>query len=168
MPSFDIESKVDLHELTNAIDQSNRVIANRYDFKEANASFEFANEVVKLNANEAFQIDQMIPILKENLAKRGIDLKALKLGEKNISNSIASLDAEINQGINQDIAREIVKIIKSSKIKVQSSIQGDSLRVNGKKRDELQEIITLLKSKEMEIPIPVSYTHLTLPTIYSG
>ena len=153
MPSFDIESKVDLHELTNAIDQSNRVIANRYDFKEANASFMFTNEVVKLNANEAFQIDQMIPILKENLAKRGIDLKALKLGEKNISNSIASLDAEINQGINQDIAREIVKIIKSSKIKVQSSIQGDSLRVNGKKRDELQEIITLLKSKEIEIPI---------------
>ena len=153
MPSFDIESKVDLHELTNAIDQSNRVIANRYDFKEANASFEFVNEVVKLNANEAFQIDQMIPILKENLAKRGIDLKALKLGEKNISNSIASLDAEINQGINQDIAREIVKIIKSSKIKVQSSIQGDSLRINGKKRDELQEIITLLKSKEIEIPI---------------
>jgi uncharacterized protein YajQ (UPF0234 family) len=155
MPSFDIESKVDLHELTNAIDQSNRVIANRYDFKEANASFEFANEVVKLNANEAFQIDQMIPILKENLAKRGIDLKALKLGEKKISNSIASLDAEINQGINQDIAREIVKIIKSSKIKVQSSIQGDSLRVNGKKRDELQEIITLLKSKEIEIPLQV-------------
>jgi uncharacterized protein YajQ (UPF0234 family) len=153
MPSFDIESKVDLHELTNAIDQSNRVIANRYDFKEANASFEFVNEVVKLNANEAFQIDQMIPILKENLAKRGIDLKALKLGEKKISNSIASLDAEINQGINQDIAREIVKIIKSSKIKVQSSIQGDSLRVNGKKRDELQEIITLLKSKEIEIPL---------------
>ncbi len=153
MPSFDIESKVDLHELTNAIDQSNRVIANRYDFKEANASFEFANEVVKLNANESFQIDQMIPILKENLAKRGIDLKALKLGEKKISNSIASLDAEINQGINQDIAREIVKIIKSSKIKVQSSIQGDSLRVNGKKRDELQEIITLLKSKEIEIPL---------------
>ena len=153
MPSFDIESKVDLLELTNAIDQSNRVIANRYDFKEANASFEFVNEVVKLNANEAFQIDQMIPILKENLAKRGIDLKALKLGEKNISNSIASLDAEINHGINQDIAREIVKIIKSSKIKVQSSIQGDSLRVNGKKRDELQEIITLLKSKEIEIPL---------------
>ena len=153
MPSFDIESKVDLHELNNAIDQSNRVIANRYDFKEANASFEFANEVVKLNANEAFQIDQMIPILKENLAKRGIDLKALKLGEKKISNSIASLDAEINQGINQDIAREIVKIIKSSKIKVQSSIQGDSLRVNGKKRDELQEIITLLRSKEIEIPL---------------
>jgi len=153
MPSFDIESKVDHHELTNAIDQSNRVISNRYDFKEANASFEFANEIVKLNAKEIFQIDQMIPILKENLAKRSIDLKALKLGEKSISNNTASMSAEISQGINQDIAREIVKTIKSSKIKVQSSIQGDSLRITGKKRDELQEIISLLKKKEIEIPL---------------
>ena len=133
MPSFDIESNVDLHELTNAIDQSNRVIANRYDFKEANASFEFANEIVKLNAKEVFQIDQMIPILKENLAKRSIDLKSLRLGEKSETNNMASLNAEIIQGINQEIAREIVKIIKSSKIKVQSSIQGNSLRVSGKK-----------------------------------
>ena len=153
MPSFDIESNVDLHELTNAIDQSNRVIANRYDFKEANASFEFVNEVVKLNAKEVFQIDQMIPILKENLAKRSIDLKSLKLGEKSETNNMASLNAEIIQGINQEIAREIVKIIKSSKIKVQSSIQGDSLRVSGKKRDELQEIISLLKNQEIEIPL---------------
>ena len=153
MPSFDIESNVDLHELTNAIDQSNRVIANRYDFKEANASFEFTNETVKLNAKEVFQIDQMIPILKENLAKRSIDLKSLKLGEKSETNNMASLNAEIIQGINQEIAREIVKIIKSSKIKVQSSIQGDSLRVSGKKRDELQEIISLLKNQEIEIPL---------------
>ncbi len=153
MPSFDIESKVDLHELTNAIDQSNRVITNRYDFKEANASFEFANEIVKLNAKEIFQIDQMIPILKENLAKRSIDLKALKLGEKSISNNTASMSADITQGISQDIAREIVKTIKSSKIKVQSSIQGDSLRITGKKRDELQEVISLLKKEEIEIPL---------------
>ena len=153
MPSFDIESKVDLHELTNAIDQSNRVITNRYDFKEANASFEVANEIVKLNAKEIFQIDQMIPILKENLAKRSIDLKALKLGEKSISNNTASMSADITQGINQDIAREIVKTIKSSKIKVQSSIQGDSLRITGKKRDELQEVISLLKKEEIEIPL---------------
>jgi uncharacterized protein YajQ (UPF0234 family) len=153
MPSFDIESKFDLHELTNAIDQSNRVITNRYDFKEANASFEFANEIVKLNAKEIFQIDQMIPILKENLAKRSIDLKALKLGEKSISNNTASMNAEITQGINQDIAREIVKTIKSSKIKVQSSIQGDSLRITGKKRDELQEVIALLKKEEIGIPL---------------
>ena len=85
----------------------------------------------------------MIPILKENLAKRSIDLKSLKLGEKTETNNMASLNAEIIQGINQEVAREIVKIIKSSKIKVQSSIQGDSLRVSGKKRDELQEIISV-------------------------
>ena len=136
MPSFDIESKVDLHELTNAVDQSNRIIINRFDFKEANASFEFADEQVKLSANEAFQLDQMVPILKENLAKRSIDLKALKLGEKSISNNVASMSAEIIQGVNQDIAREIVKSIKTSKIKVQSAIQGDCERVTGKKRDE--------------------------------
>ena len=153
MPSFDIESNVDLHELTNAIDQSNRVILNRYDFKEADASFELSNEIVKLTAKEVFQIDQMIPILKENLAKRAIDLKALKLGEKSISNNVAYLNAEITQGINQEIAREIVKIIKSSKIKVQTSIQGDSLRVSGKKRDELQETISFLKNQEIDIPL---------------
>ena len=153
MPSFDIESNVDLHELTNAIDQSNRVILNRYDFKEANASFELSNEMVKLIAKEVFQIDQMIPILKENLAKRAIDLKALKLGEKSVSNNVASLSAEITQGISQEIARNIVKIIKSSKIKVQTSIQGDSLRVSGKKRDELQEIISFLKNQEIDIPL---------------
>jgi uncharacterized protein YajQ (UPF0234 family) len=153
MPSFDIESKVDLHELTNAVDQSNRIIINRFDFKEANASFEFSDEQVKLNANEAFQLDQMIPILKENLAKRSIDLKALKLGEKSISNNIASMSAEIIQGVNQDIAREIVKSIKTSKIKVQSAIQGDCVRVTGKKRDELQDVISLLKKNKIEIPL---------------
>ena len=141
------------HELTNAVDQSNRIIINRFDFKEANASFEFADEQVKLSANEAFQLDQMVPILKENLAKRSIDLKALKLGEKSISNNVASMSAEILQGVNQDIAREIVKSIKTSKIKVQSAIQGDCVRVTGKKRDELQDVISLLKKNEIEIPL---------------
>ena len=153
MPSFDIESQVDLQELTNAVDQSNRIIINRFDFKEANASFEFSNDQVKLIANEAFQIDQMIPILKENLAKRSIDLKALKMAEKVISNNVASMNAEIIQGVNKDIAREIVKMIKSSKIKVQSSIQGDCVRVTGKKRDELQEVINFLKKNNIEIPL---------------
>ena len=95
----------------------------------------------------------MIPILKENLAKRSIDLKALKLGEKSISNNVAYMSAEIIQGVNQDIAREIVKCIKSSKIKVQSAIQGDCVRVTGKKRDELQDVISLLKKNEIEIPL---------------
>ena len=153
MPSFDIKSEVDSHELTNAIDQSNRVIANRFDFKNANALYEIKENKLALSANEAFQLDQMIPILKENLAKRSIDLKALKFGERTINNNKAFLDAEIIQGVSQEISKKIIRIVKDSKIKVQSSIQGESIRVSGKKRDQLQEIISLIKKQELEIPL---------------
>ena len=153
MPSFDIKSEVDSHELTNAIDQSNRVIANRFDFKNANALYEIKENKLALSANEAFQLDQMIPILKENLAKRSIDLKALKFGEMTTNNNKAFLDAEIIQGVSQEISKKIIRIVKDSKIKVQSSIQGESIRVSGKKRDQLQEIISLIKKQELEIPL---------------
>tara|TARA_B100000941_G_scaffold51199_1_gene32652 strand:+ start:658 stop:1140 length:483 start_codon:yes stop_codon:yes gene_type:complete len=153
MPSFDIKSEVDSHELTNAIDQSNRVIANRFDFKNANALYEIKENKLALSANEAFQLDQMIPILKENLAKRSIDLKALKFGERTTNNNKAFLDAEIIQGVSQEISKKIIRIVKDSKIKVQSSIQGESIRVSGKKRDQLQEIISLIKKQELEIPL---------------
>ena len=153
MPSFDIKSEVDPHELTNAIDQSNRVIANRFDFKGANALYEIKENKLALSANEAFQLDQMIPILKENLAKRSIDLKALKFGERISNNNKAYLDAEIVQGVSQEISKKIIRVVKDSKIKVQSSIQGESIRVSGKKRDQLQEIISLIKKQELEIPL---------------
>ncbi len=153
MPSFDIESKVDSHELTNAVDQSNRVISNRFDFKNANAMFEIKENKLSISANEIFQIDQMIPILKENLSKRSIDLKALEFGEKTSNNNKALLDANIIQGVSQEISKKIIKIIKDSKIKAQGSIQGDSLRVSGKKRDDLQAIINSLKNEEFEIPL---------------
>ena len=153
MPSFDIKSEVDSHELTNAIDQSNRVIANRFDFKNANALYEIKENKLALSADEAFQLDQMIPILKENLAKRSIDLKALKFGERTTNNNKAFLDAEIIQGVSQEISKKIIRIVKDSKIKVQSSIQGESIRVSGKKRDQLQEIISLIKKQELEIPL---------------
>ena len=153
MPSFDIKSEVDSHELTNAIDQSNRVIANRFDFKNANALYEIKENKLALSANEAFQLDQMIPILKENLAKRSIDLKALKFGERTTNNNKAFLDAEIIQGVSQEISKKIIRVVKDSKIKVQSSIQGESIRVSGKKRDQLQEIISLIKKQELEIPL---------------
>ena len=153
MPSFDIKSEVDSHELTNAIDQSNRVIANRFDFKNANALYEIKENKLALSANEAFQLDQMIPILKENLAKRSIDLKALKFGERTTNNNKAFLDAEIIQGVSQEISKKIIRIVKDSKIKVQSSIQGERIRVSGKKRDQLQEIISLIKKQELEIPL---------------
>ena len=153
MPSFDIESKVDFHELTNAVDQSNRVISNRFDFKDANAVYEIKENKLALIANEVFQLDQMIPILKENLAKRSIDLKSLKFGEKTANNNKAYLDAEIVQGVDQEISKKIIRVVKDSKIKVQSSIQGESIRVSGKKRDQLQEIISLIKKQELEIPL---------------
>ena len=153
MPSFDIESKIDNHELSNAIDQTNRVITNRYDLKDANANVALQENEIKVSANESFQLDQIIPILKENLSKRKIDLKSLKIGDMHEANNSASVNIELVQGISSEIGKEINVLIKSKKMKVQSSIQGDSVRVSGKKRDDLQAAITLLKEQNFNIPL---------------
>ena len=153
MPSFDIESKIDNHELSNAIDQTNRIITNRYDLKDANANVSLQENEIKVSANESFQLDQIIPILKENLSKRKIDLKSLKIGETQEANNSASVNIELVQGISSEIGKEINILIKSKKIKVQSSIQGDSVRVSGKKRDDLQAVITLIKEQNFNIPL---------------
>ena len=153
MPSFDIESKIDNHELSNAIDQTNRVITNRYDLKDSNASVTLQENEIKVSANESFQLDQIIPILKENLSKRKIDLKSLKIGETHEANNSASVNIELVQGISSEIGKEINALIKSKKMKVQSSIQGDSVRVSGKKRDDLQSVITLIKEQNFNIPL---------------
>ena len=153
MPSFDIESKIDNHELSNAIDQTNRVITNRYDLKDANANVALQENEIKVSANESFQLEQIIPILKENLSKRKIDLKSLKIGETHEANNSASVNIELVQGISSEIGKEINVLIKSKKMKVQSSIQGDSVRVSGKKRDDLQAAITLIKEQNFNIPL---------------
>ncbi len=153
MPSFDIESKIDNHELSNAIDQTNRVITNRYDLKDANANVSLQETEIKISAKESFQIDQIIPILKENLSKRKIDLKSLKIGETHEANNSASVNIELVQGISSEIGKEINALIKSKKMKVQSSIQGESVRVSGKKRDDLQAAITLIKEQNFDIPL---------------
>ena len=153
MPSFDIESKIDNHELSNAIDQTNRIITNRYDLKDANTNVSLQENEIKVSANESFQLDQIIPILKENLSKRKIDLKSLKIGEIQEANNSASVNIELVQGISSEIGKEINALIKSKKIKVQSSIQGDSVRVSGKKRDDLQAVITLIKEQNFNIPL---------------
>ena len=153
MPSFDIESKIDNHELSNAIDQTNRIITNRYDLKDANANVSLQENEIKVSANESFQLDQIIPILKENLSKRKIDLKSLKIGETHEANNSASVNIELVQGISSEIGKEISALIKSKKMKVQSSIQGDSVRVSGKKRDDLQAAITLIKEQNFNIPL---------------
>ncbi len=153
MPSFDIESKIDNHELSNAIDQTNRVITNRYDLKDANANVVLQENEIRVSANESFQLDQIVPILKENLSKRKIDLKSLKIGETHEANNSASVNIELVRGISSEIGKEINALIKSKKMKVQSSIQGESVRVSGKKRDDLQAAITLIKEQNFDIPL---------------
>lgn len=153
MPSFDIESKVDNHELSNAIDQTNRLISNRYDLKDANAQVSYQESEIKISANESFQLEQIIPILKENLTKRSIDLKSIKIGELHQTNNASQVNIDLIQGISSEIGKEINALIKSKKMKVQSSIQGDSVRVNGKKRDDLQAVINLIKEHNFDLPL---------------
>tara|TARA_Y200000002_G_scaffold378169_1_gene385026 strand:+ start:4698 stop:5180 length:483 start_codon:yes stop_codon:yes gene_type:complete len=153
MPSFDIESKIDNHELSNSIDQTNRVVSTRYDLKDANSKITLQDNMIKVSANETFQLEQIIPVLKENLSKRKIDLKGLRIGDAQESNNTASVDIELIQGISTEIGKEINALIKSKKMKVQSSIQGDSVRVTGKKRDDLQDAILLIKDQNFDIPL---------------
>ena len=154
MPSFDIVSETDLHELNNAIDQANREIGNRFDFKGVDASFSLENDAQVIAAAEVdFQIRQMLEILKGKLAKRGLDAKSLAEGDIEIAGQRAKMAMKVQQGIESDLARKIVKMVKDSKIKVQTAIQGDKLRVTGKKRDDLQQVIALVKDANLGIPL---------------
>jgi cyclic-di-GMP-binding protein len=153
MPSFDIVSEVDMHEVANAIDQTNRELDTRFDFKGSGARVETTDAVMSLQAGNEFQIRQMLDILHKKMAKRGIDIDALSEGEVVMSANKAKLDITIRQGIDQDSARKIIKLIKESKTKVQSSVQGDKVRVTGKKRDDLQEVIRLLREANTGLPL---------------
>lgn len=153
MPSFDIVSEVDQHEVNNAVDQANREIGARFDFKGSDARIEYADNALKLEAQNEFQVDQMRDILEKKLAKRGIDLGALKPDKVEESGTRARQKIEVRQGIDQDIGRKIVKLIKESKLKVQASIQGDQLRITGKKRDDLQDAIALLRKSDVGLPL---------------
>ena len=153
MPSFDITSTVDMHEASNAVDQANREITTRFDFKGSNAKFELKENVITLSAQNTFQLEQMISILEIKLAKRKVDIRSMKFDEPQESLHEAKQTATIRQGIEQDAAKKIVKIIKDSKLKVQASIQGEQIRVNGKKRDDLQDAIAMLREQKIEIPL---------------
>ena len=153
MPSFDIVSEVDMHEVANAIDQTNRELDTRFDFKGSGARVESTDAIMSLQAGNEFQIRQMLDILHKKMAKRGIDIDALSEGEVVMSANKAKLDITIRQGIDQDSARKIIKLIKESKTKVQSSVQGDKVRVTGKKRDDLQEVIRLLREANTGLPL---------------
>ena len=153
MASFDIKSELDHHEITNAVDQANRILQNRFDFKGTGAEFSVSENQIDLSANEEFQIHQMSPLLNESLAKRGIDLKSLKPNNIDLSGGSAKQTINLQEGIDKELAKKITTIVKQSKSKVQASIQGDSVRITGKKRDDLQAIIQLIKDQNYDIPL---------------
>ncbi|HAS49911.1 YajQ family cyclic di-GMP-binding protein [Gammaproteobacteria bacterium] len=154
MPSFDIVSEVDMHEVNNALDQSNREVGTRFDFKGIDASFELTNDSdISVSAESDFQIQQMLEMLRGKMVKRGIDIKSLKEGDVQLVGKKASMIVVVQQGIESEIARKIVKAIKEAKLKVQTAIQGEKLRVTGKKRDDLQQVIALLKESSFGVPL---------------
>ena len=153
MPSFDVVSEVDKHELSNALDQANREIGTRYDFKGSNARIEQSGSLLNLEAESEFQVKQMIPILKEKMAKRGIDVECLEFGDVVEMNKRARQPVTVREGLDKELARRMVKLIKDSKLKVQAAVQGEQLRVTGKKRDDLQQVMQMLRSAGLGIPL---------------
>ncbi|MBU2711735.1 YajQ family cyclic di-GMP-binding protein [Zooshikella harenae] len=153
MPSFDIVSEVDLHELNNAVDQANRELDKRYDFRGVEASYKLQDETVSLTADADFQLQQMIDLLQTRMVKRGIDIKCLEVKDHYGSGKQVKQDITVKQGLDKDTCKKIVKLVKDAKLKVQASIQGDKVRVTGKKRDDLQEAIALLKDADLDLPL---------------
>ncbi|MGB4248158.1 MAG: YajQ family cyclic di-GMP-binding protein [Pseudohongiellaceae bacterium] len=153
MPTFDIVSEVDMPEVNNALDQARREVGTRFDFKGVDATFELKDKEITLTADSDFQLEQMLDILKGKLVKRNVDVKSLEIGDVKKSGKQALQTVTIQQGIEADVARKIVKLIKDSKSKVQTAIQGEKLRVTGKKRDDLQEVIALIREANLEVPV---------------
>jgi uncharacterized protein YajQ (UPF0234 family) len=153
MPSFDVVSQVDKHELTNAVDQANRELAHRFDFKGSDARFELDEFVVTQFAPSDFQLKQMLDILRGRLAGRDIDLRCLDLADPDINLAGARQKVTIKQGIEQATAKKIVASIKAAKLKVEAQINGDKLRISGKKRDDLQLAMALLRKSDLELPL---------------
>jgi len=153
MPSFDVVSDFDAHEARNAVDQANREVSTRFDFKGSGSKFELNDEVITLTSGSDFQLQQMRDILHQKLAKRGIDLACLDEQPPELVGKEARQTLLLRRGIDADLARKLVKQIKTSKLKVQAAIQGDKLRISGKKRDDLQAAIAHLKETHTGIPL---------------
>lgn len=153
MPSFDVVSEFDAHEAANAIDQANREVTTRFDFKGTGSKYVLEGDVITMTSQTDFQLKQMLDILHQKLAKRGIDVGCLKEDEPEVTGSEARQKITMRQGLDTPFAKTLVKKIKASKMKVQSSIQGDKLRISGKKRDDLQAVIALLKEEATELPL---------------
>ena len=153
MPSFDTVSELNSHEVANALDQANRELSQRFDFKDTGARFELQEFTVTLHAQVDFQLKQMLEILKLRLSKRGIDLACLEMKEPQTTLSAARQEVVLRHGIDQETARKILRLIKDSKLKVQASVQGEKVRVTGKQRDDLQGAIALLRGAKLDRPL---------------
>ena len=153
MPSFDVVSEVDFHEVTNAVDQANRELKTRFDFRGVDAKFERKEDVVRVTAEADIQLDQMIDILRAKLVKRSIDPKVMDIGDQEHVGKLLHKNIKIQEGVESLLAKKIVKLIKDKKMKVQAAIQGEKVRVTGKKRDDLQQVMSMLKEEDTETPL---------------
>jgi uncharacterized protein YajQ (UPF0234 family) len=153
MPSFDIVSELDPHEVTNAVDQASREVSTRFDFKGTGAKFELAELVITLSAPADFQLKQMMDILKLKLTKRGIDIVCMKVDEPVVTGQTAKQVATLRQGVDTELGKKIQRLIKDSKLKVQAAIQDKQVRVTGKSRDDLQAVIALIRGAKLELPL---------------
>ncbi|MEO7774643.1 MAG: YajQ family cyclic di-GMP-binding protein [Steroidobacteraceae bacterium] len=153
MPSFDVVSELNEHELTNAVDQANRELQQRFDFKDSGATYELDEFVVKMRAPAEFQLKQMLDVLKMRVAKRGIDASCLDPQDPVTNLAEARQEVVLRHGIDQELGKKIQRLVKDSKLKVQAGIQGDKVRITGKKRDDLQEAIALLRASSLDLPL---------------
>ncbi len=153
MPSFDVVSEVDLQEVHNAVDQANREIGTRFDFKGVDAKIVRNGAEIEMTADAEFQLTQMLDILQDKMAKRSVDIRSLEIRDHVPRGKKVHQTVIVQQGIESDLARKIVKMIKDKKMKVQAAIQGEKVRVTGKKRDDLQEVITMLRASDLERPL---------------
>ncbi|WP_205341071.1 YajQ family cyclic di-GMP-binding protein [Denitrificimonas caeni] len=152
MPSFDVVSELDAHELTNAMDNAGKELERRYDLR-GKASIEFKDKTVTLTAEADFMLEQLIEIIKMSLVKRKIDVQCLEYKDAYGSGKVVKQEIVLREGIDKELAKKIVAAVKDAKLKVQASIQGEQVRITGKKRDDLQEAIALLRSQDLGLPL---------------
>lgn len=153
MPSFDIVSELQQNEIINAVDQASRELSTRFDFRGANAKFELNEKVITLSASAEFQLKQMLDILSLRLAKRGIDVQCMKIDDPDVNLATAKQVVTLREGIDSELAKKIQRLIKDSKIKVQAALQDKQVRVTGKSRDDLQEVIAMVRNAKLEMPL---------------
>ncbi len=152
MPSFDVVSELNAHELTNAIDNAAKELERRYDLR-GKASFEFKDKTITLTADADFMLEQLIEILKLSLVKRKIDVQCLEYKDAYGSGKVIKQEIVLREGIDKELAKKIVNVVKEAKLKVQAAIQGEQVRITGKKRDDLQEAMALLRTQELGMPV---------------